>query len=306
MPKEGLTALAESYGLERNELHQLKILAESFFDKLREDLLSYAGRSIRMVELSQSTASFSDFATDPVAARHLVFLGLATQTIAVIRLDDDLARALSQLYARGRRRQICFARTQNECGRRARHRKHRWSRIVKTAQRVLGAILHDNVNIRLLRIQHRPGVVADTLPPSEQMVTARVRCDAGAKGGWIELGLPFTLIYKIRSGLTPARARITDAAASEHRARTLLADAALELSAVLGRVSLPLSGIRRLRPGSILMLQKTRRGLPSLELRCGEQPLFTGQIIQQDGWYRFLVDHTGGTDERANPDNSDA
>jgi flagellar motor switch protein FliM len=305
MPKEGLTALAESYGLERNELHQLKILAESFFDKLREDLLSYAGRSIRMVELSQSTASFSDFATDPVAARHLVFLGFAAQTIAVIRLDDDLARALVDCMLGGADAKPSSPERKMSAVEERVIANTIGAAIVKTAQRVLGPILHDSVNIRLLRIQHRPGVVADTLPPSEQMVTARVRCDAGAKGGWIELGLPFTLIYKIRSGLTPARARITDAAASEHRARTLLADAALELSAVLGRVSLPLSGIRRLRPGSILMLQKTRRGLPSLELRCGEQPLFTGQIIQQDGWYRFLVDNTGGTDERANPDNSD-
>ena len=67
MSKEGLTALAESYGLERNELHQLKVLAESYFDKLREDLLNYVGRSLRMVDLSQATSSFADFSTDPIA-----------------------------------------------------------------------------------------------------------------------------------------------------------------------------------------------------------------------------------------------
>ena len=61
MPK-GLIALADSYGLERNELHQLKVLAESFFDKLREDLLGYVGRSLRMTDLSQTTASFTEFA----------------------------------------------------------------------------------------------------------------------------------------------------------------------------------------------------------------------------------------------------
>jgi flagellar motor switch protein FliM len=259
-----------------------------------------------MVELSQSTSSFSDFATDPVAARHLVYLGIAAQTIAVVRLDDDLARALVDCMLGGAdakpsspERKISAVEERviaNTIG----------AAILKTAQRVLGTILHDSSALRLIRIEHRPAVVADILAPSEQMVTARVRCDAGAKGGWIELGLPFTVIYKIRSGLTPTRTRTIDAAAGELRARTLLADAALELSGVLGRLSIPLSGIHGLRPGSILMLQKTRRGLPSLELRCGDQPLFTGTIIQQDGWYRFLIDKTGGNDERANPDDSDA
>jgi hypothetical protein len=28
-------------------------------------------------------------------------------------------------------------------------------------------------------------------------------------------------------------------------------------------------------------------------------------IVEQDGWYRFLIDKTGGTDERANPDGAD-
>ncbi len=178
MPKEGLTALAESYGLERNELHQLKILAESFFDKLREDLLSYASRSIRMLELSQSTASVSDFATDPVAARHLVFLGFAAQTIAVIRLDDVLARALVDCMLGGADAKPSSPERKMSAVEERVIANTIGAAIVKTAQRVLGPILHDNVNIRLLRIQHRPGVVADTLPPSEQMVTARVRCDS--------------------------------------------------------------------------------------------------------------------------------
>jgi flagellar motor switch/type III secretory pathway protein FliN len=71
----------------------------------------------------------------------------------------------------------------------------------------------------------------------------------------------------------------------------------MELSAVLGRLTLPLSGIRTLAPGSILMLQKAQRGLPSIQLLSGDHPLFTGMIVEQDGWYRFLIDKTGGTDE---------
>jgi len=306
MPKEGLTALADSYGLERNELHQLKILAEGFFDKLREDLLGYVGRSLRMVDLTQATSSFAEFSTDPVAARHLMFLGFTDQNIAVMRLDDELAAALIGCMLGGAKAKPDAPERKMTAVEERVIANTVGSAIVRTAQRVLGPMLHDSLNLRLLRMEHRPGLVADTFAPSEQLVTARVRCDAGAKGGFIEFGLPFSLIYKIRASLTPVRSQTAVATDGEHKARTFLGDASMELSAVLGRLTLPLSGIRTLGPGSLLMLQKAERGLPSIELRSGEHPLFTGMIVEQDGWYRFLIDKTGGTDERANPDGSDA
>ena len=307
MAQEGLTALAESYGLERNELHQLKILAESFFDKLREELLGYAGRSIRMVDLTQSTSSFNDFSTQPIAARHQMFLGFTDQIIAVMRLDDDLAYALIE----------CMLGSGASAKPDAPERKMTAVEeriigntlgvaVVRTAQRVLSPMLHDSGNLRLLRLEHRAALVPDTFAPAEPLVNARVRCDAGTRGGWIELGLPFSLIYKIRHNLVPARPKATAGTDGAHKARTFLADASMELAAVLGRLSLPLSGVRTLGPGSILMLQKTPRGLPTIELRSGDQALFQGTIVEQDGWYRFLIDKTGGSDERSNPNRYDA
>jgi len=155
MPKEGLTALAESYGLERNELHQLKVLAESFFDKLREDLLSYAGRSLRMVDLSQTTASFSEFSTDEVAAQHLLFLGFTNQVIAVMRLDDDLARAMIDCMLGGAAAKSAEPAHKMTAVEERVIANTVGAAIVRTAQRVLGPLLHDSVNLRLLRIEHR-------------------------------------------------------------------------------------------------------------------------------------------------------
>ena len=241
MPKEGLTALADSYGLERNELHQLKILAENFFDKLREDMLGYVGRSLRMVELTQATSSFSDFSSDPVSARHLVFLGFTDQIIVVMRLDDDLARALIDCMLGGANAKPSTSERKMTAVEERVIANTVGVAIVRTAQRVLGPMLPNSINLHLLRIEHRPGLVADTLAPSEQMVTARVRCDAGDKGGWIEFALPFSLIYKIRASLTPARPKPAAAAGGELKARTFLGDASMGLSAVLGRLTLPLS-----------------------------------------------------------------
>ncbi len=306
MPKDGLTALADTYGLERNELHQLKILAENFFDKLREDLLGYVGRSLRMVDLTQTTINFGDFSTDAVSAQHLMFLGFADQIIAVMRLDGDLALALIDCMLGGGSAKPAAAERKMTAVEERVIANTIGVAIVRTAQRVLGPMLQDVINLRLLHIEHRPVLVADTLAASEQLVTARVRCDAGTAGGWLELGLPFSLIYKIRTRLTPVRPKVDPVAGGEHKARTFLSDASMELSAVLGRVTLPLSGIRTLAPGSVLILQNARRGLPSIELRSGDQSLFTGMIVEQDGWYRFLIDKNGGTDERPNPDVSNA
>jgi flagellar motor switch protein FliM len=262
-----------------------------------------------MVDLAQTTSSFSDFSTDPVSARHLAFLGFTNQIIAVIRLDDDLAHALLDCMLGGANAKESTPERKMTAVEERVIANTVGVAMVRTAQRVLGPLLHDlhdSISLRLLRIEHRPVLVADTFAPSEQLVTARVRCDVGAKGGWIELGLPFSLIYRIRATLTPARPKTSDAAGAEHKARTFLSEASMELSAVLGRLTLPLSGVRTLGPGSILMLQDTRRGLPSLELRSGDQPLFTGMIVEQDGWYRFLIDKTGGTDEQANRGAPDA
>ena len=57
MHKNGLVALADTYGLDRRELQQLKLLAEGFFDELREQLASCAGTSIRLSGLVQSISS---------------------------------------------------------------------------------------------------------------------------------------------------------------------------------------------------------------------------------------------------------
>ena len=306
MPKEGLIALAESYGLERTELHQLKILAEAFFDKLREELLNYIGRSLRIADLGQTTVSFAEFCTDPIAARHLMLIGLPHQMVAAVRLDHELARALVDCMLGGANAQAGVPERMTTVEQRI-IANTLGAAVVKISQLVLSPILQEESrNLRLWKIEHRPVLIPDTLSPSDQLVTARVRCDVGKAGGWIELGLPFSFILKIRPLLTPGRPIGSKAGNSEDKARTLLADASLELSAVLGSLSLPLSRIRALAPGSILLLQKTQGGLPRIQLYSSEQPLFTGTIVEQDGWYRFLIDQTGGNDERANANGSDA
>src|ERR1700733_6801047 len=74
MHKTGLLALADTYGLDRRELQHLKMLADAFFNDLREQLTACAGTPIRLSSLAQSVSSFKEVCAE-VPLCQLVFLG---------------------------------------------------------------------------------------------------------------------------------------------------------------------------------------------------------------------------------------
>ena len=71
--RRGLIALAETYGLDRRELQQLKLLAEAFFEALRNATGGSIATPIRLSGLVQTIASFKEVAPARRTAAH--FLG---------------------------------------------------------------------------------------------------------------------------------------------------------------------------------------------------------------------------------------
>ena len=84
----------------------------------------------------------------------------------------------------------------------------------------------------------------------------------------------------------------------EIKARARLAEANAELVAVLGQALMPLDAVRALGRGSILSLRPLKDGLPNVELRCENQVLFSGVVVEHRGWRRFVIQHRGVSDER--------
>jgi flagellar motor switch protein FliM len=290
MHKNGLAALADTYGLDHRELQQMKQLAEGFFDELREQLASCAATSIRLSGLVQSISSLKNLCAG-VPVCQLVFLGSDKGVAALVKADAAFARSLVDCVISGRTSQGAAG------GGLTTVEEYLLSNTMATvctggATRTLAARLSPGGELR--RIE--PALADSVCDSSEQLVLARITCQIGGGIGVLELALPFSRISKTRAHPVPAH--LPDSMRAESKVRARLADARAELVAVLGQVMMPLDAVRALAPGSILSLRPLTRGVPNLELHCGDQVLFSGAVVEHRGWRRFLIQQTGVSDER--------
>jgi flagellar motor switch protein FliM len=101
--------------------------------------------------------------------------------------------------------------------------------------------------------------------------------------GEIRGAMFFTLLI---STIHPVRAKLTrgatDRGALESASKTAppssLMGANLEMRAILGSSAMQLADIRVLKPGAIIALGETR------------QPVFSGTVVEDQGWRRFLIE----------------
>jgi flagellar motor switch protein FliM len=289
MGKSGLLALADTYGLDRRELQQLKTLAEGFFDEFRAQLASCAGSSIKLNGLVQSISSFKDVCAGVPACR-LVFLGSDKGIAALVKADASFARSLVDYVISGGMSQETTARGLTTV------EEHLLSNMMATActrgaTHTLAAELSPGAEMR--RIQ--PTLAEGVSDSSEQLVLARMTAQIGGGAGALELALPISRISKTRTHPVPAR---LPGSTPENKARARLAEARTDLVAVLGQVMMPLNALRALGPGSILSLRPLKDGVPSVELHCEDQVLFSGAVVEHRGWRCFLIQQTGVIDER--------
>ncbi len=293
----GIAALVDSYGLERSELHQLRLLAERLFDQLREELSRLLRCPIRMLEVSQGGETMVEFCTDP-HAQHLAILGFDGEAAVVVRLEKSLAFALVD---------AAFHTDSPTQPRDSHERKLSLTEqyilqstlglaLAAVLRRVFGIFFGSRNDLDLMRMEHSPRLVPDALPPSEQIVTTGVKCLVShAGGGAIDIGIPLSVILQVRTRLVPPKTVNADGS-PVNRARRLLSGAQMQLDAVLGHRTMPLSEVHNLAPGSIILLQKMTGGVPCVELHCGGRALFSGTVVQHLGWNRFLIHRQGERD----------
>ena len=298
MHKTGLIALAETYGVDRRELQQLKLVAESFFEALRNELASGLGVSLKLNGFAQTIATFKDVCIAAPPSR-CVFLGSSRRVAAFIRVDSPFARAIVDCLISGRTlpdadnraltpiEQRLFSDTLATAG-------------LRSAARSLATCPPGNDEVH--RID--PAVAESVSDLSEQMGLARITCQLEGAAGILELALPVAQFSVPKTHPLVVSAR--DSMPAESKARTRLANANAELVAVLGQASMPLDAIRALGRGSILPLRPLKDGLPNVELRCENQVLFSGAVVEHRGWRRFLIQHTGVSDERTDQRTFDA
>jgi flagellar motor switch protein FliM len=292
MDKRGLIALAETYRLDRGELQQLKFVAESFFDALRIELASCTGTPIKLGELTQSVAGFKDLCVGASPGR-CVFLGSPKRVAALVKADPAFARAIVDCLISGRVLPDTDSRALTTIEQRL-FSNTMATACIRSAMRTPAA--GPMTDGGLSRIDS--ALAENIADPAEQFGLARIECRIGsASGGVLELALP--LAHFSQPEIQPASTTTRVSMPAENKARACLSNADAELVAVLGQAMLTLDAVRALRRGSILALGPLKDGLPEVELRCENQVLFSGAVVEHRGWRRFLIQPRGVSDERA-------
>ena len=136
------------------------------------------------------------------------------------------------------------------------------------------------VTFRFDRLETNPRF-ATIARPANAAVLARLRIDMEDRGGRLELMLPYATLEPVRELLLQmfmGEKFGRDSIWETHLANELWMTE-VDLEAVLDQVVVSLNDVIRWKPGHRIMLNATPRS--TIELRCGDIPLFVGKMGQK-------------------------
>jgi flagellar motor switch protein FliM len=295
MPKAGLSALVEGQGLKPAELHQLRLLSERLLDDLADGLSAIAGKPAKISNLKPEVLASADFWAKPETA-YFTVLAFGGEPSVFLKIDLALACAIvrsalgadiSDLASPG----ASLILTAMESRVLARAVPEVLSAAV---QRVFGGSLAAGNEPRLLFSCEGARAPLESFKSSDQIAVTSVECALAGASANLSCAIPLPVLSRSRAALAPARFEKRLGDPEPEKIRKALASARIELSAVLGSVAMSLGEIRSLEPGSVVLLQKLSDDVPQIAMRCGERTLFSGTVIEDGGWYRFLVQPVRG------------
>jgi flagellar motor switch protein FliM len=138
------------------------------------------------------------------------------------------------------------------------------------------------VTFRFDRLETNPRF-ATIARPANAAVLARLRIDMEDRGGRLELMLPYATLEPVRELLLQmfmGEKFGRDSIWETHLANELWATD-IELEAVLDQVVLSLNDVLNWKPGTKLQLNASPKS--TIDMRCGEVPLFVGGMGQRNG-----------------------
>ncbi len=294
MEATGLAALAETYALKREELTQLRILSERFFDGLRAAFATFTARPPTMLDAGLRVESYAAFTARLGAGALAVAVEVNLQTVAVLALTEQLARALvDDLFSR----EVPAPTTPGDAAR------------PLTALET--AVLFDTLNTatldgfnrglgelfgaegRAVRLQSDGSLPAAgasaPVAPQERVAALVAQCTLGLLREPLGLALPLPALMGVRGRLPACQPGLKKETAPALAIVGASTKTRIELHAVLATVTLPLGDLAGLRPGSMLVLNRAQQAPMPVELACNGHPVFYGTVVEDRGWRKFLV-----------------
>jgi len=295
MERKGLAALAESFALDRTELHRLTLLNRQLFEHVCKEFAMLSPTALRILDLTLQVEDYMDFAARLWPSGFATVIDLDRRPVGLFGVQDELAEGL--LWGNGPLTQA----SDND------------SSIAKGLTRIEGRILAETIGSATLHAFNqvfRPlfginatigrndpdgklAATASVLAGRGRLATCTLKCSMGEQHGSLFFTLLISTLHPVRAKLsrgTPERGREAGAKAAPPSA---LLGANFELQAILGSAAMPLNDIRALKPGAIISLGQPREMAPRLELRYADKPIFYGTVVEDRGWRRFLIEEKG-------------
>jgi len=294
--------LADSYGLERGVAQALQRRGERFFALLGESLEPLIARRIKLQGVRQAVASFADFCAASPAQHTLVF-GVGAKPALSIRVDHALALGLvdgvlgrvdtssseaseAPLTATEKRILLNLIKSAVSIAAPQAFQELLQDALQATSAPRRGGAEELETVLQIISVADRAGLIADTIEPTEPMLALSGQYVISGRSGALALGLSLAIAGRA-SAAQPSAA--SEARNTVERLRQTLGAARLPLEAVLGAVTMPLTAVKTLSPGSVIPLGRMRGIAPPVELRAAGQTLCAGTVIAERGWYRFLM-----------------
>lgn len=299
MEKVGLAALAEFQGQRRQEFEELESLCERVLDHLTSELTRAISRPVEIVGSVRSADGIPISFNGDETERVLV-LGVDGHGVAALRTDQKLSLALIDALLgkdQGARAPADISTTQLSM-------TATEIRIldmvlgvtfVAAVKRAFNGILPKEIPLSVMPLRDSLEALRKIFAGPDQGATAALECSIATKSGSMAVGLPLTLISKLRTNVAPTTAQggsIGDDC-PKGQTRFPIRNAAMRLELVLGSVKMPLEEIRALTKGSVIPLDKLSGGLTHTELCCGGCVIFSGTVVEDHGWHKFVIQKRG-------------
>jgi len=166
---------------------------------------------------------------------------------------------------------------------------------VAAVKRAFNRILPKETPLSVMPLRDSLEALRKIFAGPDQGATAALECSIATKSGSMVVGLPLTLISKLRTNVAPTAAQggRTGDDWPKGQTRFPIRNAAMRLELVLGSVKMPLEEIRALTKGSVIPLDKLSGGLTHAELCCGGCVIFSGTVVEDHGWHKFVIQKRG-------------
>jgi flagellar motor switch protein FliM len=280
--RSGIRAIINSALVSYERLPMLEIVYDRLVRMLSTSLRNFTSDNVEVSLDNITSLRFGDYLNSiPLPAMLGVFKAEEWDNYGLLTVDSALIYSIVDVLLGGRRGTTSM-----------RIEGRPYTTIERNlVERMLHVILNDMsaafdplspVTFRFDRLETNPRF-ASIGRSANAVILAKLRVDMEDRGGKVELCLPYATLEPVRELLLQmfmGEKFGRDAIWENHLANELW-QTSIDINAILGEVEVPLNDVINLEVGSRVMLNCSPDS--SVELRCGEAPLFSGKMGRRDG-----------------------